>query len=164
MKRSLLVLALSAPLLAAPATSARAAGPQPGEWEQAMTITTAAAPGSPQQKTIRQCITSADAALASDPKRLANEMVNANPQKKCKVEEAKQEGNALTVVLACEGDVRLYARQDFQATTGTIDAEIQVGGVSQSSNHIVSKKLSDTCSSQTIELWKAQNPGKTFAP
>jgi hypothetical protein len=39
-----------------------------------------------------------------------------------------------------------------------------VGGKSQSQNHIVAKKVADTCSPASIEQWKKQNPGRTFAP
>jgi len=163
MTRSLPALALLAPLLAA--LPAHAGGRiEPGEWEQQMTITAPEMPGSPMQQTMRQCITSADAAIFSDRDRWAKEMVNANPQVKCKIEETKQDGSALSVVLACEGDVRLTVRHDFQGTTGTIDAESTVGGAFQSKNHIVSKKVADTCSPASIEQWKKQNPGKTFAP
>jgi len=163
MSRSLPALALLAPLLAALPANA-GGGVQPGEWEQAMTITAPEMPGSPMQQTVRQCITSADAAVFADRDRWAKEMVSANPQAKCKIVETKQDGSAVSVVLACEGDVRLSVRQDFQGTTGTIDAESTVGGKLQSKNHIVSKKVSDTCSPAAIEQWKKQNPGKTFAP
>jgi hypothetical protein len=161
MTRSSFVLAL-VPLLAA-APAAAKGNIQPGEWEQVMTITAPGQP-TPMQQTVRQCITSGDAAIFADHERWAKEMVSANPKGQCKVESSKQEGSAVSVTLSCEDGVRLLVRQDFQGTTGTIDAETQLGGVTHNKNHIVSKKVSDTCSPDAIELWKRQNPGKTFEP
>ena len=161
MTRSSLALALV--LLLAPAPAFAKGEVEAGEWEQVMTITAPGQP-TPQQQTVRQCITSADAAIFTDHERWAQEMVSANPKASCKVESSKREGTAVSVVLACQEDVRLLVKQDFRGTTGTIDAETQVGGVTQNKNHIVSKKVSDTCSPDSIELWKRQNPGKTFEP
>lgn len=161
MTRAAFVLAL-VPLLAAAPAGAKG-DLEPGEWEQVMTITAPGQPA-PTQQTVRQCITRADAAIFGDHERWAKEMVGANPKANCKVESTKREGSAVSVVLTCADDVRLLVRQDFRGTTGTIDAESQVGGVTQGKNHIVSKKVADTCSPETIELWKRQNPGKTFEP
>jgi len=162
-RSALAALALLAPLFAVPA--ARAASPiEPGEWEQVMTISAEGSPHGPMQKTARACITSEDAAIFSDGKRWADQMVKANPEAKCRIADTKHEGSAMSVVLACEGDVRLTVRHDFQGKAGTIDAETAVGGVVKGTNHIVSKKVADTCSPETIEQWKHQNPGRTFAP
>ncbi|MEB2346218.1 MAG: DUF3617 family protein [Deltaproteobacteria bacterium] len=161
MTRASFLLAL-VPLLAAAPAGAEA-DLEPGEWEQVMTITAPGQPA-PPPRTVRQCITRSDAAIFSDHERWAQEMVGANPKAGCKVESSKREGSAVSVVLTCQDGVRLLVRQDFRGTTGTIDAESQVGGVTQNKNHIVSKKVSDTCSPDTIELWKRQNPGKTFEP
>jgi hypothetical protein len=163
MTRSLPALALLAPLLAALPAHA-GAKVEPGEWEQEMTITAPEMPSGPMRRTLRQCITSQDVAIFADRERWAQEMVKANPTAQCKVEETRQDGNAQSVVLACEGDVRLSVRHDFQGRTGTIDAESMVGGKLTSRNHIVSKKVADACSPESIELWKKQNPGRTFAP
>jgi hypothetical protein len=116
------------------------------------------------KQTVRSCITKQDAEIFNDPKRWAQEMVNANPQAGCKIQDTKQEGSATTAVLACEGDVTLTVKQDFSGTTGAIDAQTAVGGVVQGKNRIASKRVSETCSPETIEQWKSQNPGKTFAP
>jgi hypothetical protein len=162
MIRLLFALSLLAPLCAAsPARAERKI--ESGEWEQVMTITSPKTP-QPAQRTVRHCITSEDARIFVDPERWAQEMVKANPAANCKIEESKQEGKALSVVLACDGDMRLHVRHDFEGRNGTIEAESMVGGVSQGRNHIVSKKVADTCSPETIEQWKRQNPGRSFAP
>jgi hypothetical protein len=163
MTRSLPALVLLAPLLAALPARAGALV-EPGEWEQEMTISAPEMQSGPMHRTVRQCITSDDVEIFADGERWAQEMVNANPQARCKVEETRHEGNMRSVVLACEGDVRLSVRHEFQGRTGTIDAESMVGGKLTSRNHIVSKKVADTCSPASIEQWKQQNPGRTFAP
>ncbi|HSJ96330.1 MAG TPA: DUF3617 family protein [Myxococcota bacterium] len=162
MIRSLLALALLAPLFAAPAARAEARI-ETGEWEQVMTVTAPEMPSASTQ-TVRHCITKEDASIFTDRDRWAQAMVKANPDAKCRIQETKQDGNALTVVLACEGDMRLDVRQEFQGTTGTIDAETRIGGATQGKTHIVSKRVADTCSQATIEQWKRQNPGRPFAP
>jgi hypothetical protein len=163
MSRPLLaaVLLASSPLALPAGAQSRV---EPGEWEQVMTITAPDSPGMPAPGPIRQCITSAEVAIFADRDRWAQEIANANPNAKCRVQEAKQDGTALSVVLACEGDMLLKVRHDFQGRTGTIDAESLVGGVPKFKNHIESRKVADTCSAESIELWKRQNPGKPFAP
>jgi hypothetical protein len=161
MSRSLLAVSL----LLAFATPATASTVEPGEWEQVVSIDAAeGGPHGAMKRTVRSCITSADATALGDKQRWADEMVRANPQAECKVKETKQEGNAITAVLTCANDVVLTVRQDFQGTSGTIVAETAVGGVSQGKNKIESKRISETCSPESIEQWKSQNPGKTFAP
>jgi hypothetical protein len=163
MSRPLAAVALLAALFAAPSALAQRKV-EPGEWEQVMTITASQMPSGPMHQTIRQCITSREAEIFADRDRWAKEMMTVNPQAKCKLQESKQDGDALAVVLACEGDVQLRVRHEFHGTTGTIDAETLVGGVTQNKNHIESRKVADTCSPAAIEQWKRQNPGKTFAP
>jgi hypothetical protein len=162
MIRSLLVPTLLAPLFVAPAARAETRI-ETGEWEQVMTVTGPEMPSASTQ-TVRHCITKEDASIFTDRDRWAQAMVQANPDAKCRIQETKQDGNALSVALACEGDMRLDVRHDFQGTTGTIDAETRIGGASQGKTHIVSKRVADTCSPATIEQWKRQNPGRPFEP
>lgn len=163
MRRSLLALApLAALLAAAPAD----AGPriEPGEWEQTMTMD--AGPGGPgaQTQTQRACLTAQDIEIFTDRERWAQEMLHSNPQAQCKLQDTKEAGTTVTVTLACGGGMVLTVRHDFQPRSGTIVAETRVNGELQGSNRIESRKVADTCSPETIERWKQQNPGKTFAP
>ncbi|HEY8495141.1 MAG TPA: DUF3617 family protein [Myxococcota bacterium] len=137
---------------------------EPGEWEQQMTMTAPGMSGEPVKQTMRHCITSADVALLADHERYAKQVADSNPHMSCKVASAKQDGAVLTVALACDGDMQLTMRHELRGKTGVIDAESRIGGELHSKNHIVSKKVSDTCSPETIERWKQQNPGKTFEP
>lgn len=155
------------PLLALVAATPALAGEiQSGEWEQTLTVVAEGAPPGhgPMKQTMRTCITSREAAIFSDRERWAQEMMNANPQAGCKLGETKQKGNAVTAVLTCPEDLTLTVTQDFSGTTGVIEAQSSVGGVVQSRNRIESRRVADTCSPETIERWKQQNPGKTFAP
>jgi|SRR5690606_3329525 len=156
----------SLPLLVLIAASPALAGNvQPGEWEQTLTLEPSeGSPHGPMKQTVRSCITSADAAIFNDRDRWAQEMVSANPEAGCKIKETKQDGNAITAVLTCDGDLTLTVKQDFNGTEGSIDAQTAVGGVVQGRNLIRSKRISETCSPETIERWKAVNPGKTFTP
>jgi len=161
MSRSLLAVSLLL-AFAAPATASTV---EPGEWEQTVSIDASeGGPHGSMKRTVRSCITSQDASTLGDKQRWADEMVRANPQAECKVKETKQEGNAISAVLACKNDVILTVRQDFQGTTGKIVAETTMGGVTQGKNTIESKRISDACSPESIEQWKSMNPGKTFAP
>jgi hypothetical protein len=137
---------------------------EPGEWEQKMTIEHPGMPGGPMEQVVRQCITSGDAAIFSDKDRWAQEMVSANPEAQCKIQSSKQEGTALSVTLACKDDVILKVRHDYKGETGVIDAETLIAGAPQGKNHIESRKVADACGPESIEQWKRQNPGKTFAP
>lgn len=159
---SLRVLVPLVSLLAALPASAQLL--EPGEWEQQMTMTVPGMPGEPMKQTLRHCITSADVALVADHERYAKEMVQNNPEMNCKLDSSEQKGNVVTVALACDGDMKLTMRHEFHGKTGTMDAESRIGGELHSRNKIVSRKVSDTCSPETIEQWKRQNPGKTFAP
>jgi len=163
MTRPLALAACAAALLAA--LPAHAQGKiEPGEWEQKMTIEHPGMPGGPMEQVVRQCITSGDVAIFSDRDRWAKEMVSANPEAQCTIKESKQDGSALSVVLACKDDVTLKVRHDYRGATGVIDAETLVAGEPQGKNHIESRKVSATCSPESIEQWKRQNPGRTFAP
>lgn len=163
MRRPLLVLAALAALLPVPPADA---GPriEPGEWEQVMTID--AGPGGPgaQERTQRACLTTQDLEIFTDRERWAKEMLRSNPQAQCRIQDTKEDGTTITVTLACEDDLLLTVRHDFQPRSGTIVAETRVKGELQGSNRIESRKVADTCSPEAIERWKQQNPGKTFAP
>lgn len=137
-----------------------------GEWEQTFTMSESDAPGHGGMKhTVRTCVTSEDVAIFSDHERWAAEILKgASPQAKCTLRSSKQDGSAMSVVLACTDDVVLTIRQDFQGKSGRIDAETRIGGVMQGTNRIDSRWVSDTCTQETIERWKQQNPGRTFAP
>lgn len=137
-----------------------------GEWEQTFTMSETDAPGHGGMKhTVRTCVTSEDVAIFTDHERWAAEVLKgADPQAKCTLRSSRQDGTAISAVLACAEDVVLTVRQDFQGKSGRIDAETRVGGVVQGSNRIESRWVSDTCTQETIERWKQQNPGRTFAP
>lgn len=156
--------ALAAGLVAAPAH----AQPQvePGEWEQTMTLSESDAPGhGGMRQSIRTCITSEDAAILGDRERWAQEMAKgASPEAKCELRSSKQNGSAVSVVLACANDVVVTVRHDFRGRTGTIETETRAGGQLQGANRIESRKVADTCSPATIERWKQLNPGRTFNP
>lgn len=159
-------IALLPLLVLVAASPALASDVKPGEWEQTLTVEAANDPSGhgAMKQTVRSCITSQDAAIFNDRDRWAQAMVDANPQAGCKVKETKQDGNAVTAVLTCENELMLTVKQDFTGTAGSIDAQTAVSGVVQGRNLIESKRVSDTCSPEAIERWKAQNPGKTFEP
>ena len=163
MRRSFLALAPLAALLAAPPADAEPRI-EPGEWEQVMTMDTGKSGHGEMKQTQRACLTSGDVEIFTDRERWAQEMLGSNPQAQCKLQDSKEEGTTITVTLACEGGVVLTVRHDFQPRSGTIVAETRVNGELQGSNRIESRKVADTCSPATIERWKQQNPGKTFAP
>lgn len=163
MTRPFLLVAVSAALLAAPA--ARAQGKiEPGEWEQVMTMTAPGMPGGSMTRTMRQCFTSSDVAIYADKDLWAKTIADGAGEANCTLAKAEQEGTALVVRLECAGDMKMTMRHDFRGTTGTIDAETFQGDDPMSKSHVESKRVAATCSDETIEQWKQQNPGKPFVP
>jgi hypothetical protein len=140
---------------------------EPGEWEQTVTLSGGeeGAGFEGMSSTLLVCITSEDAAILRDRERWARQMAKGgNPQAPCEVRSSKQDGNAFSVVLACGEDAEVTVRQELRGRTGTLVAETRVGGQLHSRSHIESRKVADACSPETLERWKQQNPGRTFAP
>lgn len=163
MTRPLLLVAVSAALLAAP--TARAQGKiEPGEWEQVMTMNAPGMPGGVMTRTTRQCFTSGDVAIYADKEQWAKTIADGAGEANCKLAKVEQEGTALVARLECAGDMKMTMRHDFRGTTGTIDAETFIGGDSKGKSRVEAKRIAETCSDETIAQWKQQNPGRSFAP
>lgn len=137
---------------------------EPGEWESKTKTHVAGLESGPLEDTRMSCYTSADRKLWSDKDAWAADMTSATGEG-CKAQDVKLEGTALSMTITCPGNRRVELRHDFRGTTGTMDTKSSDGDPKNTTtSHIEMRRVAERCSEESIEQWKAWNPGKEFVP
>jgi len=157
-------LAVLASILSIPSLAAAQPKLEPGEWESKSTTTIAGLQSGPIERTMTSCYTSGDQKIFGDKDAWAADMTKATGDG-CKSQDVKLEGTALSMTIVCPENRRVELRHDFRGTTGSMDTKSSDGNPNNTTtSHIEMRRIAEKCSEESIEQWKAWNPGKDFVP
>jgi hypothetical protein len=162
MRRSAGFLLLSAALLGSLPAFAQGVV-EPGEWKRKTTTEVPGMYTGPLESEGLDCYTSGDRKIYADLKLWAAEMAAAQGGG-CKAESPKAEGTALSVTLVCDEGKRYELRHDFHGAKATMDTQAWDGQEKGAKSHVELERVAEKCSPETIEQWKAWNPGKKYEP